>query len=120
MWLEIKDKEIIGIHTDKPSQSDYKLVEVPDASFLDLKKWYTEEKGIHEPILSDAQILENKNISSYNEALRYLKDTDYVITKINESIILNDDALKEELMTKYKDIISKRNECRIILRQLGQ
>ena len=49
----------------------------------------------------------------------YLSETDYIITKLNEAKI-EDDALFEELKTKYSDVIAKRKEARGRIKTLEQ
>lgn len=43
---------------------------------------------------------------------RYLKDTDYVILKIQEADYRGDEELKESLKEEYKEILEKRNQIR--------
>lgn len=48
---------------------------------------------------------------------RYLNDTDYVITKLNEAKI-EDDELFNSLKTEYSDILTKRKEARNRINEL--
>lgn len=48
---------------------------------------------------------------------RYLNDTDYVITKLNETKI-EDDELFNSLKTEYSDILTKRKEARVRINEL--
>lgn len=48
---------------------------------------------------------------------RYLNDTDYVITKLNEAKI-EDDELFNSLKTEYADILTKRKEARVRINEL--
>lgn len=48
---------------------------------------------------------------------RYLSDTDYVITKLNEAKI-EDDELFNSLKTEYSDILIKRKEARVRINEL--
>lgn len=48
---------------------------------------------------------------------RYLSDTDYVITKLNEAKI-EDDELFNSLKNEYSDILAKRKEARIRINEL--
>lgn len=48
---------------------------------------------------------------------RYLNDTDYVITKLNEAKI-EDDKLFNSLKTEYSDILTKRKEARVRINEL--
>lgn len=52
-----------------------------------------------------------------NELKRYLSDTDYVITKLNEAKI-EDDKLFNSLKTEYSDILTKRKEARVRINEL--
>ena len=54
-----------------------------------------------------------------SELKNYLSETDYIITKLNEAKI-EDDALFEELKTKYADVITKRKEARERINTLEQ
>ena len=62
-----------------------------------------------------------KNIKEIevSELKNYLSETDYIITKLNEAKI-EDDALFEELKTKYADVITKRKEARERIKTLEQ
>ena len=48
---------------------------------------------------------------------RYLSDTDYVITKLNEAKI-EDEDLFNSLKTEYSDILTKRKEARARINEL--
>ena len=48
---------------------------------------------------------------------RYLSDTDYVITKLNEAKI-EDEELFNSLKTEYSDILTKRKEARVRINEL--
>lgn len=52
-----------------------------------------------------------------NELKRYLSDTDYVITKLNEAKI-EDDELFNSLKTEYSNILAKRKEARVRINEL--
>lgn len=52
-----------------------------------------------------------------DELKRYLSDTDYVITKLNEAKI-EDEDLFNSLKTKYSDILTKRKEARVRINEL--
>ena len=49
------------------------------------------------------------------EAEQYLKDTDYVVIKIQEYSLLN-----KEIDNDYTEILKKREEARNVLRELEQ
>ena len=48
---------------------------------------------------------------------RYLSDTDYIITKLNEAKI-EDENLFNSLKTEYSDILTKRKEARARINEL--
>ena len=48
---------------------------------------------------------------------RYLNDTDYIITKLNEANI-EDENLLNSLKTEYSDILTKRKEARVRINEL--
>ena len=52
-----------------------------------------------------------------DELKRYLSDTDYVITKLNEAKI-EDEDLFNSLKTEYTDILAKRKETRARINEL--
>lgn len=64
--------------------------------------------------------IEYKNIQKeweIKKLKRYLSDTDYVITKLNEAKI-EDEDLFNSLKTEYSDILTKRKEARIRINEL--
>ena len=64
--------------------------------------------------------IEYKNIQKewkIKKLKRYLSDTDYVITKLNEAKI-EDEELFNSLKTKYADILAKRKEARARINEL--
>ena len=64
--------------------------------------------------------IEYKNIQKeweIKKLKRYLSDTDYVITKLNEAKI-EDDELFNSLKTEYSDILAKRKEARVRINEL--
>ena len=52
-----------------------------------------------------------------DELKKYLSDTDYVITKLNEAKI-EDENLFNSLKTEYADILTKRKEARVRINEL--
>ena len=52
-----------------------------------------------------------------DELKRYLSDTDYVITKLNEAKI-EDEDLFNSLKTEYADILTKRKKARVRINEL--
>ena len=64
--------------------------------------------------------IEYKNIQKeweIKKLKRYLTDTDYVITKLNEAKI-EDEELFNSLKVKYADILAKRKEARARINEL--
>ena len=64
--------------------------------------------------------IEYKNIQKeweIKKLKRYLSDTDYVITKLNEAKI-EDEDLFNSLKTEYADILAKRKEARARINEL--
>ena len=64
--------------------------------------------------------IEYKNIQKeweIKKLKRYLSDTDYVITKLNEAKI-EDEDLFNSLKTEYSDILAKRKEARVRINEL--
>lgn len=64
--------------------------------------------------------IEYKNIQKeweIKKLKRYLSDTDYVITKLNEAKI-EDENLFNSLKTEYSDILTKRKEARVRINEL--
>ena len=86
----------------KKAYRDGKIIEVADEE-LQVSEEY--QKSIKE-----TEVSELKN---------YLAETDYIITKLNEAKI-EDDALFEELKTKYADKLQKRKEAREKIKELEQ
>ena len=64
--------------------------------------------------------IEYKNIQKeweIKKLKRYLSNTDYVITKLNEAKI-EDEELFNSLKTEYSDILTKRKEARVRINEL--
>ena len=74
-------------------------------------------------IVDDLEVInsdEYKNILKEQEIIflkQYLSDTDYVITKLNEAKI-EDEELFNSLKTEYSDILAKRKEARAKINEL--
>ena len=74
-------------------------------------------------IVDDLEVInsdEYKNILKEQEITflkQYLSDTDYVITKLNEAKI-EDEELFNSLKTEYSDILAKRKEARAKINEL--
>ena len=74
-------------------------------------------------IVDDLEVInsdEYKNMLKEQEIIflkQYLSDTDYVITKLNEAKI-EDEELFNSLKTEYSDILKKRKEARVKINEL--
>ncbi len=75
--------------------------------------WTKEQK--QNILLHYNSIEEYERISKMREAEQYLKDTDYVVIKMQEYSFTN-----KEVDNNYADILQKREECREILRKLKE
>ena len=114
----------------------YDEVEDKDLPFIELTFEEWEEKlsslsygykkvylnGEIQEVLDEKVIntIEYKNIQKeweIKKLKRYLSDTDYIITKLNEAKI-EDEDLFNSLKTKYSDILTKRKEARARINEL--
>ena len=114
----------------------YDEVEDKDLPFIELTFEEWEEKlsslsygykkvylnGEIQEVLDEKVIntIEYKNIQKeweIKKLKRYLSDTDYVITKLNEAKI-EDEELFNSLKTEYSDILTKRKEARVRINEL--
>ena len=114
----------------------YDEVEDKDLPFIELTFEEWEEKlsslsygykkvylnGEIQEVLDEKVIntIEYKNIQKeweIKKLKRYLNDTDYVITKLNEAKIENEE-LFNSLKTEYSDILTKRKEARARINEL--
>ena len=114
----------------------YDEVEDKDLPFIELTFEEWEEKlsslsygykkvylnGEIQEVLDEKVIntIEYKNIQKeweIKKLKRYLSDTDYIITKLNEAKI-EDEDLFNSLKTKYSDILTKRKEARVKINEL--
>ena len=114
----------------------YDEVEDKDLPFIELTFEEWEEKlsslsygykkvylnGEIQEVLDEKVIntIEYKNIQKeweIKKLKRYLSDTDYVITKLNEAKI-EDEKLFNLLKAEYSDILTKRKEARVRINEL--
>ena len=114
----------------------YDKVEDKDLPFIELTFEEWEEKlsslsygykkvylnGEIQEVLDEKVIntIEYKNIQKeweIKKLKRYLSDTDYVITKLNEAKI-EDEDLFNSLKIEYSDILTKRKEARVRINEL--
>lgn len=76
------------------------LIENPTAEYLAAKQKYDNEQTIQ-------------------ECQAYLDETDYVITKLNELKLEDEDEYETE-KTKYAEVLTKRKECRKKINELQE
>jgi hypothetical protein len=67
----------------------------------------------------DKLTIEQENIQKLTEAKAYLVATDWIITKIGETQLLNTE-LVPSLLEKYKIELAKRSECRELINSLNK
>jgi hypothetical protein len=68
-WIELStDNKIIGIHSDRPSQSDYELLEA-EATFKDLGKIFNKETGEMSFAAKSEEELQEEKIQNYKKFL---------------------------------------------------
>ena len=99
------------------------VVEISKEDFDELnngrRKW-VEENGSYSLIPYD----DSEDIEKYKasfeilELKKYLSDTDYVIIKIQEALIDNDEELANQLKVEYSDIITQRKQYRARINEL--
>lgn len=68
-------------------------------------------------ILNSKKCISNKNQKEIEELKQYLNETDYVITKLNE-LKLEDEDEYEKAKTEYAEILTKRKEARKKINEL--
>lgn len=84
------------------------------------KKAYINNEIIEIPDIEIMNSVEYKNAikeEKITELKQYLSDTDYVITKLNEAKI-EDDDLFNSLKLQYADTLAKRKEARLEINEL--
>lgn len=102
-------------------ENELNYIEIDDTSYNDLfscewgKKYIVKNKKV--------ELVEDKNITSIDEykswlieqqiqdCQNYLTRTDYVISKLSELKLEDEDTYNKEL-EKYKEVLEKRKECR--------
>ena len=108
-------------------KKDTPFIEVSEE---EANKTYVVEYGkfwaVKDGVLQKVDDLEVINTDEYKELLKneeiaslktYLSETDYVITKLNEAKI-EDEELFNSLKTEYSDILAKRKEARARINEL--
>lgn len=108
-------------------KKDTPFIEVSEE---EANKTYAVEYGkfwaVKDGVLQKVDDLEVINTDEYKELLKneeiaslktYLSETDYVITKLNEAKI-EDEELFNSLKTEYSDILAKRKEARTRINEL--
>ena len=108
-------------------KKDTPFIEVSEE---EANKTYVVEYGkfwaVKDGVLQKVDDLEVINTDEYKELLKneeiaslktYLSETDYVISKLNEAKI-EDEELFNSLKTEYSDILAKRKEARARINEL--
>ena len=103
-FIELPDEEVEETYIVEYGKfwaiKDNKLVKVDDIELQATEKYKQESK--------------NNEIADLK---RYLDNTDYVIAKLNEAKI-EDEELFEELKVKYAEILTKRKQARARINEL--
>lgn len=84
------------------------------------KKAYIDNEIVEvedEEVQSTEEYKNMKKFIELNELKTYLSETDYVITKLNEAKI-EDEELFNQLKTNYSEILEKRKEARARINEL--
>ena len=108
-----EDKPLI---LDAGQQSELKEISKDDVAY-----GFNSAPYLKSDITSDRYLQLKKEYDDREEKyalLKYLADTDYVITKLNEAQ-LEDDGSFSGLKIQYADVLSKRKEARIRLSELS-
>lgn len=77
-----------------------------DGSFIEIDYYDEDHKKYFEPDLKD------KLKSELVLLKKYLSDTDFITTKYNELVIINEEVSAEEFKDKYSDILDERTYSR--------
>jgi hypothetical protein len=110
---------------DVPEGSDYKEVTLSESEFNEAictpmgYAWYYKDG---EPVLLEYETPDSKRQSLLNKICdyeAYLSDTDYIISKLNE-LKLEDDESYETEKANYADVLAKRKEARSKINELRE
>ena len=115
MWIEVRNKEIVGIHSEEIVCTNGNDVISVDADVTCLGKWYTKTKGIHDPVITTTQQIALEKEKLIEDSKIFLTQTDYVVMKISEASVLGTSEDVHDLITKYADILEKRKEARALI-----
>ena len=95
-------------------------ISYPISEEKNIYKWLETHKeyAVHIVVGDHITIRKNEDLSYLaNEYKEYLTSTDYVVTKISEAIALGDNDLVEELKIHYTEVLAKRAEARLKIRE---
>lgn len=90
-----------------------KLEALPNGTFAE----YYNEDGTIDTVTEDRVKADKELQDSINTAKQYLTDTDWIIVKLQEVQLLGSDI--SEMLTKYSAELTKREECRTLINELG-
>ena len=112
MWYK-KNNDISNAYIQCTDRYDDGFAEMDDGLFeegfdtcLYLKTFL---ENPDEDYLQRKKVWEAQN--TINECRKYLNDTDYVVTKLNE-LRLDDGDGYQKALEQYRDVLAKRKECR--------
>ena len=88
-----------------------KEINLETGEILELEDAPIVERSLEE---IEAEILQNK----LNEAKQYLQETGWIWEKYNRNVLVLKDTTSEEFAAKYADIITKQEECRLLINEL--
>ncbi len=102
---------------DLPEGSDYTEIELTNEELSDVcctpmgYAWYYKDG---KPVLLEHETLDSKRqnlLNAINDCNAFLSETDYIISKLNELKLEDDDSYETE-KAKYADTLAKRKEAR--------
>lgn len=87
-----------------------------NVDYEDYKQWIA-EGNTPEPEFTEEEIAQQELNKQIQEAKQYLTDTDWIVVKLQEAQLLGSDI--SEMLTKYSTELTKREECRALINELG-
>lgn len=75
--------------------------------------WYLKDYAPQKPLKE----LKQEEVVKYK---KYLADTDYVVIKITEAMVIGNQQIIDELKNKYADVINERDEARKKINELEE
>lgn len=119
------DKRLYLDKEDVPEGSDYKEVTLSESEFAEAictpmgYAWYYKDGT---PVLLEHETPDSKRQKLLNKICdyeAYLSDTDYIISKLNELKLEDDDSYETE-KANYTDVLAKRKEARSKINELRE